>query len=223
MNYWTENELQQLRNNIIPEGRTISSCYKKAWTLKIHFNPSGIDTSRKNLTEEQKNKIVQYVKKCRNARETGRIFGVSYEYVRKLARENGVLINPSSRDLLQDHFIYKGEKYTYKKGRWRSTSGIRKNLIHEIWKEKNPGETIKNDEYIIFKDGNHFNIKLSNLVKVNRSEYMKRRMSNPEFYVLAYSALMFGRLNRKIKASLDPEFEKNIAKKTWETRRRRKS
>lgn len=116
--------------------------------------------------------------------------------------------------------VYQGTRYTWTtKGYWRATTGDRHNLTRRIWEEYYGA--IPEGCKIMYKDRNRFNVDIHNLICISDAERQKEAMKDPIRNAINKCVLSYGRLQFKIKASLNPEHLKERGHKIWKTRRER--
>lgn len=89
---YTEAELDCIRNGVIPEGRSLSGAYNKAFRMGTSFA-----TKRRRKTPQKekvtllKNDIVKELQARRSIRSTAIKFGLAYTSVRNIAVELGLV------------------------------------------------------------------------------------------------------------------------------------
>jgi len=205
---WTAAEIEMLRNDIIPPGRNESTARTKANKLGLNFCPKGKRNAPLNLPEEEKLKIVQHVKNHRNKTSAAITFGVSRNYVIEICKQYGVCVGKAPRDRIGEHVEYNGVNWSWKKGSWICTSSKvratgKYNLAKVLW-EKYYGEYPGPKFDIRYKDGDRYNLKKSNLVKVTKAEAQKERLKDPLYKAMAYANGCYGLLQNRIAEELDP-------------------
>lgn len=221
---WTSDEIQALRENRIPEGRSLHACWTKAHKLGLSFCPGGHPECRnKNLSDEDKKKILEHVRIHRNRTRAAELFGVSRNYVSTLCAENGLKMCPRPHDRLGEHVEYEGHNFSWKKGSWICTSSrVRAtgeyNLTRILWKKyygvyPGPGYDIR------YKDGDKYNLTKNNLVLVTKSEAQKIRLKDPFYRAVATASAIMGLLQNNIMETLDPDKKKRRIRKAMESRK----
>lgn len=237
---WTKDEIQALKENRFPETRSKRAARTKAFKLGLSFCPDGKPECRNlNLTESQKDEIIDFVKRKRNRTLAAQHFGVSRNYVVELCKNRGLEMAKRPHERLGEHVEYDGHNWSWKKGSWVCTSSkVRKTkecvLTKVIWK-KHYGEYPGPEYDIRFKDGDRYNLDIDNLMKVTKSEAQKIRLQDPLTKALATASGIMGLLQVKINEAIDPsrkaercakaaktrqERHPDLQKKMWETRRR---
>lgn len=223
-NLWTAQEIQDLRENRMPAGRSYAACHTKAFKLGISFCPGGHpECVPKNLTEDVIQQILDHVKQFHNRTITAELFHVSRNYVYELCKKNGLEIAPRPHDRLGEHVEFEGHNFSWKKGSWIATSSKLRasgeyNLTKILWKKfhgvyPGPGYDVR------YKDGNRYNLKKSNLVLVTKAQAQKIRMKDPAYKANAVANAYFGLLNNAISEILDPDKKKVRIQKAVESRR----
>lgn len=89
---YTEDELESLRNGVLPEGRSLSGAYNKAFRMGTSFA-----TKRRRKTPQKervallKDDIVKELQARHSIRSTAIKFGLAYTSVRNIAVELGLV------------------------------------------------------------------------------------------------------------------------------------
>lgn len=219
-NAWTEDELELLRQNKIVPGRTLGAARNKAFKIGVEtYAPLGGKASKPH-PEELCRKIAEEVAKTRNCSRVGQKYGINRETVRSIAKRFGVVIQPGSRDKIGEHIEYLGKKWVWSpKGYWRCTTKGRMNLTHILFEIYN-GQKLPKDHCVFFKDGNRFNLTKENLVAMTKSEFGKKKYNeNPQARAMIIAAGCLGRLNQRIKETMDPEAARQRCQKAAESRK----
>lgn len=235
---WTPEEVEQLRNGIVPEGRSEMSARTKAFKMNISFCPNGGKPIPK-CDERTEKTVVDLYRECRNKSLVAAKTGISRNTVIDVLKRNGIEAGKSPHERLGEHVEYEGRNYSWKKGSWICTSSrVRAsgeyNLAKTLWKKYHgvyPGP-----EYdVSYVDGNRYNLTKSNLRLLTKSEAQKLRMKDPVYRAKVTASCCMGLLMNAIYECLDPSkkaerirksvetrkrLHLDIQKKAWETRRR---
>lgn len=158
----------------------------------------------------------------KSLREIAAMVGKTHQSVSNILKVRGVQMRPcpaKGRRPKDQVIYYRGNRYTWStKGYWRCTSmHDRHNLARRIW-EENFGP-IPSGYEVFYKDGDRYNIDIYNLGCMSRSERQKERMKDPNYKDMIYAYSCYGRLNRQINESLDPNKARERGRKIWETRK----
>ena len=219
---WTEAEIAMLRNNILPEGRTLYSANNKAFRLGISFCPvtkkSG--KAQRKRTAYVTGSVIKELQKTGKVRATARKYGVSYTTVMDIARKAGIQVNLDSKAKRAETIVFEGRNYAWHDSGyyWRCTTGKRESLARLIY-ERAHGP-IDGRMIVTFKDGNKYNLDVDNLICVTPSEQGRMHYeNNPLFRAQCLAALTLGRLRTQINEAIDPELKRKRIEKVWTTRR----
>jgi len=224
INKWTDAEIAMLRNNILPEGRTLYSANNKAFRLGISFCP----VTKKSFKAQRARaayvtgSVIRELQKTGKVRATARKYGISYTTVMEIARKAGIKVNPDSLQKRAETIVFEGRNYAWHDSGyyWRCTTGKRESLARVLY-ERAHGP-IDGRMVVIFKDGNKYNLDIENLVCVTPQEQGRQRYANDPLYrAQCLAALTLGRLNTQINEAIDPERKRKRIEKTWITRRNR--
>lgn len=237
---WTSQEIACLRKNIVPPTRGEKAARTKAHKLGLSFCPGGCQSQPLNLSRRQREAIARAVKATGNKSHVANRFKVSRNYVIQVCKEFKVASGPSPHERLGEHVEYGGHNWSWKKGSWICTSSKvrasgKYNLGKVLW-EKYHGEYPDRRHDVRFKDGDRYNLKKSNLVKLTKSEAQVLRMKEPMYKAMAYASGCMGLLMNAVSEVIDPmkkadriskavktrkERHPDIGKKAWETRKKR--
>ena len=224
INKWTDAEIAMLRNNILPEGRTLYSANNKAFRLGISFCPVTKKSfkAQREKTAYVTGSVIRELQKTGKVRATARKYGISYTTVMEIARKAGIKVNPDSLQKRAETIVFEGRNYAWHDSGyyWRCTTGKRESLARVLY-ERAHGP-IKGRKVVVFKDGNKYNLNIENLACVTPQEQGRQRYANDPLYrAQCLAALTLGRLNTQINEAIDPERKRKRIEKTWTTRRNR--
>lgn len=222
INYWTEAEIAMLRENILPPGRTLNSAYMKAFRLGICFCPVTKKSykAQREQTAYVTGSVIRELQKTGKVRATARKYGISYNTVMKIARNAGIKVNPDSLQKRAETIVFEGRNYAWNDSGyyWRCTTGNRESLSRLLY-ERAHGP-IKGRKVVVFKDGNRYNLDVSNLVCMTLGMHTKERYENDPLYrASCIAGLAIGRLRTQINETVDPELKKKRMENAWKTRR----
>lgn len=222
INKWTDAEIAMLRNNILPEGRTLYSANNKAFRLGISFCPvtkKSFKAQRERATHVT-GSVIKELRKTGKVRATARMYGISYTTVMDIARKAGIQVNPDSVAKRNETIVFEGRNYAWHDSGyyWRCTTGKRESLARLIY-ERAHGP-IDGRMIVTFKDGNKYNLDVENLVCMTPKEQSRKRYAeDPLYRAQCIAALALGRLNTQINETIDPELKKKRMEKMWNSRR----
>ena len=222
INYWTEAEIAMLRNNILPEGRTLYSANNKAFRLGISFCPVTKKSykAQREKTAYVTGSVIRELQKTGKVRATARKYGISYTTVMEIARKAGIQVNPDSVAKRNETIVFEGRNYAWHDSGyyWRCTTGKRESLARLIY-ERAHGP-IDGRMIVTFKDGNKYNLDVENLVCMTPNEQSRKRYAeDPLYRAQCLAALTLGRLNTQINETINPELKKKRMEKMWNSRR----
>lgn len=223
---WTTEEIELLKRSVIPEGRSVGACHTKAGKLRIPFRPSGYNSAPRKYSDEKRKEIADHAAKNGNKLETGRVYGVSRNYVYECCKEfRPDCIGESGLKDDVPHVMYEGYIFSYKKRCWICTSSkVRvtgKYNLAKIIYEKAYGEYPDKHFDVVPKDGNIYNLAPENLVKRSKSESQRIRMQDPIRYANSIANTTYGRLKNIIAEKLDPSKMKARMDKSNRTKKER--
>ena len=222
INKWTDAEIAMLRNNILPEGRTLYSANNKAFRLGISFCPVTKKSykAQREKTAYVTGSVIRELQKTGKVRATARKYGISYTTVMEIARKAGIQVNPDSVAKRNETIVFEGRNYAWHDSGyyWRCTTGKRESLARLIY-ERAHGP-IDGRMIVTFKDGNKYNLDVENLVCMTPNEQSRKRYAeDPLYRAQCLAALTLGRLNTQINETINPELKKKRMEKTWNSRR----
>lgn len=222
INYWTEAEIAMLRENILPPGRKLKSAYTKAFRLGICFCPvtKKSSKSQREQTAYVTGSVIRELQKTGKVRATARKYGISYTTVMEIARKAGIKVNQDSLQKRAETIVFDGRNYAWNDSGyyWRCTTGKRESLARVLY-ERAHGP-IKGRKVVVFKDGNRYNLDVSNLVCMTPGRHTKERYEkDPLYRASCIAGLALGRLRTQINETVDPELKKKRMENAWKTRR----
>lgn len=89
---YTEAELDSIRNGVVPEGRSLSGAYNKAFRMGTSFaTKRRRKTPQKEKVARHKDDIVKELQARHSIRSTAIKFGLAYTSVRNIAVELGLV------------------------------------------------------------------------------------------------------------------------------------
>ncbi len=219
--YWTDAEIAMLRKNVLPTGRTKQSAYVKAYKLGICFCP----VTKKSYKAQREQAasvtgaVIGELRKTGKVRATARKYGISYTTVMEIARKAGIKVNAESLQKRAETIVFEGRNYAWNDSGyyWRCTTGKRESLARVLY-ERAHGP-IKGRKVVLFKDGNRYNLDVSNLVCMTPSRQTKERYDkDPLYRASCIAGLALGRLRTQINETVDPELRKKRMENAWKTR-----
>lgn len=138
----------------------------------------------------------------------------------EIARKAGIKVDPDSLQKRAETIVFEGRNYAWHDSGyyWRCTTGKRESLARVLY-ERAHGP-IKGRKVVVFKDGNRYNLDVSNLVCMTPSRQTKERYEkDPLYRASCIAGLALGRLRTQINETVDPELKKKRMENAWKTRR----
>lgn len=216
-NKWSAKEIRLLKENKLVPTRGLHACYTKAAKLKISYCPNGVSFKPQHeIRVKHEAEIIEELKSNGGKiRATGRKFGLSYATISYIAKREGITSNPSPKERKGSCIYWGGSCWVWcvRTGKrscsyWRETSGKRRNLARVIWEKANG--PIPPRHVIVFKNGDRMDLRVENLEMISNSDFARRQQEDPLFKAASLAGGALGRLNKKIRRELDPEYDKMI-------------
>ena len=199
---WTEQDIELLKQGIVPKGHTLHACYVYAHKHNLGgFRPQ-VDSRPKNLSKDQLDAMETMIRNGASTRQVAAAFNVSHQYPLEFARSRKLTFaRKQPKDKRGKTIYYKGRNYvlTYHKGSvfWRGTSKERKTLERVLYEEHNG--PIPKDHFIVHQNGDPMDLNPSNLIAVTRQELGHRTIQKLGIDTMN-AILALGHLTRSIKA-----------------------